>query len=50
MALYLKPIHSLTDIAEHDGEEDKSMESSPEQHKHVHTEIVDLKNLRLGKE
>lgn len=26
------------------------MQGSPEQHQHIHTEIVDVKDLRLGKE
>ena len=46
----MEPINPLTEVAEKHRQEDEAMKSPPQQHKHVHPEVIDLKDLRLGKE
>ena len=41
---------SLTNIAQYDWQQYKSMQCPPDQHAHVHSEIVDLKQLRFGEQ
>lgn len=39
-----------TDIAEYDRKEYEPVQGTPEQHQHVHAEVVDVEELGLGKE
>ena len=44
----LLSFHSLTDIAEDDGEEDEPVRGADEDDAQVHPEVEDLEDLRLG--
>ena len=39
-----------TNIAQDDGKEHQSVQGSPEQHQHVHPEVVDVEQVRFGEE
>ena len=39
-----------TNVAKDDRKEDKSVQGTPEEHQHVHAEVIDVEQLGLGKE
>ena len=43
-------VGGLTNVAEEDGQVEQAVERAPDQHAHVHPEVVDLEDLRVGEQ